>query len=225
MVLAGSGTNWQATATPLPANNNNEGGSPGPVACSAVSSCTTTGTYATRLGELVGMLVTGSGTSWQATQAPAPANNPGLPATVGPLACTPAGPCVAVGGYTDTANNLQAMLDWGSGTTWTSTESPLPGGVPVQTKPTLTAVTCAKATYCLAVGEYLLPSGNNEGLLVSGSGTTWKAIKAPLPGDAGILQHVTLSGVACHNTTTSCVAVGSYDGAGGPSGLLLTRTG
>ncbi len=48
----------------------------------------------------------------------------------------------------------------------------------------LQAVACALATSCVAVGDYQDASGNELGLLLTKSGSSWVAGKAPLPADA-----------------------------------------
>ena len=71
------------------------------------------------------LLVTGSGTSWTAAEAPLPANAAADPgAGLGSVACPSASSCVAAGVYTDSSGNLAGaagyrvgyVVDGGRGT-------------------------------------------------------------------------------------------------------------
>src|SRR5262249_27408069 len=67
-------------------------------------------------------------------------------------------------------------------------------------------------------------SGNGEGLLMTGGGTSWTPTEAPLPANAAA-GSVSLQSVACPSTT-SCVAIGRYRISSGPrEGLLVTGAG
>src|SRR5262249_24022847 len=76
LLVTGFGTSWTVTEAPVPANAASH---PDPtlsaVACSSETSCVAVGGYYTpQSASPVGLLVTGSGTSWTATEAPLPAN-------------------------------------------------------------------------------------------------------------------------------------------------------
>jgi Cutinase len=104
---------------------------------------------------------------------------------------------------------------------WASVTAPLPSGAGSDVQ--LNAVACPSATWCVAVGDYADSSGSSLGLLLTGSGKSWKAETAPLP-DPGA-STASLSSVAC-SSPSWCVAVGTYtDSAGDPHGLLLTWSG
>ena len=72
-------TGWTAAEVPLPANATGDASAPDSmastsVACPSASSCVTAGAYYDSSGNIQGVLVTGSGTSWTAAEAPLPAN-------------------------------------------------------------------------------------------------------------------------------------------------------
>ncbi len=113
----------------------------------------------------------------------------------------------------------------GPGAVWSVTQAPLPPDAAGSRTNQISAVACPSATSCVAVGGYDDAKGNGQGLVLTGSGTSWTALRAPLPSDAGTSPDVSLSSVSCA-TAASCVAVGSYiDAAGVTRGLLLSRTG
>ena len=76
------------------------------VACPSASSCVTAGSYSDSSGDIQAVLVTGSGTSWTAAEAPLPANAAAdRYAFLGSVACPSASSCVAAGVYADSSGN------------------------------------------------------------------------------------------------------------------------
>jgi hypothetical protein len=222
LLVTGAGASWTATAAPLPANAVTTGQTAqlSAVACPSTTSCVAVGSYyLSSSASPVGLLVTGSGTSWTASEAPEPANAPATnqDAPLSAVACPSTSSCVAVGSYTDSSDNEDGLLVTGSGTSWTAAEAPSP-------TEELSAVTCPAVTSCVAAGDYI-SHGYSAPLLVTGSGASWAATEAPLPPDAVGGQWGTgLSGVACLSTT-SCVAVGSYTNGSAPDSAGLLETG
>ena len=72
--------------------------------------------------------------------------------------------------------------------------------------------------------RYTDSSGNGQGLLVTGSGTSWTAAEAPLPANAAADPVAGLTSVACPSAS-SCVTAGTYYGSGNHQGLLVTGSG
>jgi hypothetical protein len=226
MLLTGSGTSWTATEAPLPG-----GAATNPLAtltaaaCPSATSCVATGTYSDSSG-YQGLLVSGSGTTWRATQSPLPggaATNPfvGLPS----VACASASSCTAVGSYQSPSSpgNSLGLLVTGSGGSWTASQAPMPANATTSPNAGLSAVACPAATSCAAAGFYEDSSNDQQGLLVTGSGTSWTAAEAPLPAGAAANPDVLLPSVACASGS-SCTAVGRYAVPSG-GGLLLTGSG
>ena len=160
------------------------------------------------------------GGSWTAIPAPFPANaGPTPEGGVTGVSCPSASYCVAVGNYLDSSGNWDGLLlTWSDGA-WTAAEAPLPDGAP-SGGTYLYGVSCASASYCVAVGTY---GGNQGGLLLTWSGGAWTASEAPLPQGAG--YYGLLYGVSCPSASY-CVAVGqSNNPSNGEEGLLLTLAG
>jgi hypothetical protein len=230
MLITGSGTSWTAITAPLPPD---AGASKAAnlwfVACA--STCVATGNYVDSSGYFQGLILTGSGTSWTATAAPQPANASSLSeVNIGSVACPSATTCVAIGDYTDSSGNQQAMLITGSGTSWTATEAPLPPNAtawrPQGSGGGLAGLACASVSACVASGDYVDSSGYLQGVILTGSGTSWTATKTPLPANASTSQNIfNLDSVACASAS-ECVATGSYrDSSGNSQVLLLTGSG
>jgi cutinase len=164
--------------------------------------------------------VTGVGI-WAPSSPPLPAGaDPTAGATLSSLSCPSV--CVALGYYTSTSAGAEQMLVSGSGSAWSATTVPSPPGASF---PNLTQVACASATSCVAIGSYDDASGNEQGLLVTGGGSTWSAARAPLPSGAAADPQVTLTSVTCP-AVSDCVAVGYYENSQSHwEGLALTWSG
>jgi hypothetical protein len=74
-LLTMAGSTWTGRRAPLPANAEPAGtASLEAVACPATSACVATGYFFNATGETFGLLVTGSGDTWTAGEAPLPSN-------------------------------------------------------------------------------------------------------------------------------------------------------
>jgi CHAP domain len=163
---------------------------------------------------------------WTVSTLGATSTSPPLPADAGSggyaylesVACPSKTKCVAVGHYLDSSDTWQGLIETLSGGSWKATEVTLPGNADGNPNAQLTSVACPSTTSCVAVGYY---NDSTSALLVTGSGTNWTATEAPLPADAKSGPYAYLTSVACPSTT-SCVAVGGYNGgSGGASSELI----
>jgi hypothetical protein len=88
-----------------------------------------------------------------------------------------------------------------SAASWTISPAPSPN-VSVPLSATLSAVSCASPSMCIAVGSYLDSNGNPAGTLAElWNGSSWSLLTTPK------LTAATLDGVSCP-TVSACVAVG-----------------
>jgi hypothetical protein len=233
-LLTGSGKSWSAVEAPLPANAE---ASPdvvmSSVACPSAAVCVAAGTYFPDSSRQRGLLLTGSGKSWSAVEAPLPANASGWGAYISSVACSSVAACVAAGNYPLTQVSSQGLLLTGSGKTWSAVEAPLPANAagPDDNEVEISSVACPSAAACVAAGTYNMGTAQfRQGLLLTGSGTSWSAVEAPLPANAEAGDPEAGDGapsaVACPSAAV-CVAAGTYvsDLADDQQGLLLAGTG
>jgi len=95
----------------------------------------------------------------------------------------------------------------------------------VSASSSISGVACPSARECVAVGGYNDSPGDYQGLLLTGHGSSWTAVTAPVPAGAATRPQTIISGVACPSAR-ECVAVGQYnDSPGHYRGLLLTGNG
>ena len=162
---------------------------------------------------------------WAAAKAPLPANatTTGNTYVSIPSVSCPSSTCVAVGGYQTSSGTGQGLLLSGSGSSWKPTEARLPSATPTAVDGVLDSVACPASSECVAVGSYVDSDGFGQGLLLTGSGSSWKPAEAPLPGDASSTANPQVNAVAC-GSTGQCVAVGEYASTNW-QGLLLTDSG
>ena len=104
----------------------------------------------------------------------------------------------------------------------TATEAPLPTNA-AKTKQNVALGTpaCPAVGSCVATGSYNDTNGHQQGLIETDVGGTWKPTEAPVPANAASNPAASVDGVACP-AVGSCVAVGGYNTASGPAGLIET---
>jgi hypothetical protein len=244
LLLTGDGSSWTAIRAPLPATAGpRTAGGPSPaagpsaaagpspatgasgdaglwdVSCPSPAVCVAAGFY-----DRHGLLLTGHGSSWTATRAPLPARAAAnSQADLYRVTCPSITTCVAAGDYDITAHSADGLLVTGHGPSWTATEAPMPVSAGRSPDPGITGVSCGSITACAAVGYYTDPAGQEQGLLLTGHGSSWTATRASRP--AGARPGAYLNGVSCP-APAACVAVGYYTGSSGSKrGLLLQRRG
>ncbi len=149
---------------------------------------------------------------WSAHSIPMPANA-GWNAqfNITGLACPAVGTCVGTAIYINVGNTVKSEIISLSKGKWTATTSPLPSGVAKTASIDLSSVACRSATACVAAGAYVSQKRELT-MLVSGSGTSWKATTAPLPAKSQSAIAGFLQAIAC--SATACLAVGDFEDSG-----------
>lgn len=113
LVEALSGGTWTPTEAPLPANASTLRFpvSLAAVTCPAVGSCVAVGVYGTA-GASVGVIETLSAGTWTPSEAPLPANaSSGQTSSLTALACPAADACAAAGGYEESGDTQEGLLE------------------------------------------------------------------------------------------------------------------
>jgi hypothetical protein len=224
LLLAKSGPAWTAAQAPVPT-----GAAADPyatitsVSCLTVSVCAAIGSYTDSSGNTQGLLLTRSGSAWKAAKAPLPPGAAPSSVFLSGVRCASPSYCVAVGFYTDSSSgNQQGFIVTGFGATWAATSAPLPAdaGTPAQSH--LESVGCSGPAACTAVGDYTDTLGDDNGLILTSSGSSWTATRAPLP--SGVSPPVSLAAVRCL-AASLCVAVGEASVGRGYRGLLVSGSG
>jgi hypothetical protein len=205
LLVSSAGSSWAAIKITLPANaaTDHEAGLYG-IGCPSSGPCLAGGYYATS-PDVRGLLITGSGTSWQATEAPLPPKQGSVTTAVFSAVACPSATCSVIGSYSSSGNYTgRGVIVTGSGASWTASRLPVPGGAQ-NPDGDFNSIACPSITICAIVGTYATAASTDTGMLISGSGTTWTAVKAPLP--PNITGELGLSSVTCPSTTW-CLAVG-----------------
>lgn len=224
---SGGGTGsseWTDVPLPLPGNADTTGASTLNSAACSSTTCSAVGTYQDSSGETQGLLLSGSGASWTASEAPIPVPTTDYrSAQVLAVACP--SNCIAIGEYQDLDGGSHPMI-WSSSTTgWTAIDAPVPGGQPNAAN-YLSAIACYSASACLVAGYYFDSSGQRQGWLLTWDGSEWTPSEAPLPANASSTAPDVVLGSAACASDTKCVAIGTYaDSSGQYQNLILTGMG
>lgn len=213
-----SGGSWSSIQTPVPSDASADPSSNlQAVGCFSATACSAAGTYVSSIE--AGLLVSLSGATWSAVNAPMPADaaaNP-LPAFFG-VSCPSAGGCVAVGNYTAANTFSENLLATQSGSAWAATTGPVPpdavtGGGGKTPSAGLNSVDCSTTQWCVAVGNYVSTSAAQYVPEIDTfSNGTWASQAGPglAQGDnVGNLGYVSCSWPG------SCMATGDVSSDGG----------
>jgi hypothetical protein len=216
LLLTETGGVWaDGVKAPLPvATATNPAVTLSSVACPSAGNCAAVGSFFDNLNHKQGLLLNESGGSWSAAAMLLPS---GAPASAIPdlnaVSCASPGNCTAVGDYDDTSGHEQGLMVTESSGTWgQALEASLPADAFSSPGARLTAVSCASAGNCGAIGSYANDAaGDRAGLLLTQSAGTWATgVEAPVRGQGT----APLTGISCPSPG-NCVAVGTSDATGG----------
>ena len=213
-----SGTTWTGTVAPLPAGANPTSSLLSGVSCGTPTTCTAVGQYAAAIGGQLPLLLTLANGSWTPTSGPMPADartGSGQDGIMIQVSCASSSACVGVGFYINTASNVKPLLEVWDGATWTGMAGPLPADAVAGSDDQFTAVSCATAASCVAVGTYVNTAGQGLGLIDWLAGGTWHSMAAPLPANALTPGNPSaqLNEISCP-TPAFCMSVGTYVATG-----------
>ena len=210
-----SADTWSAAEAPLPIAATNPSASLNGIACPASASCVAVGGYDNPGGAAAGFLETLASNTWTPTVASLPLG--GDNGTLSAVSCPDDGDCVATGSFGTTANgDTLPLVESLASSTWSASEPPIPPDTVTSPSASefveLNGVSCGALGSCVAVGDYISPSGNPAGspgilaeTLTSGSWT--------LSAFSGTVDSVPL-GISCPSAD-ACTAVGAIgDGNG-----------
>lgn len=190
-------------------------------ACPSAGNCVAVGDYTDGSGNQFGLIETEAGGVWAAGTVDLSQLDPSPDPSVklNAVACGSTGNCAAVGQF-QSAAGTQGLIITVSAGAWSATAADLSRfNFNPDPDADLTAVSCAPAGRCVAVGDYDNPV--QEGLIETEQANgSWVATEAdPLATAYGNPQE-TLDAISCPSVG-GCVAVGDYtDNSGNQQGLI-----
>jgi hypothetical protein len=206
-----AGSAWTASPAPEPAGTASEVVTKqlsvgcGPAACAVLSQ------YNDTAGVPHPYLVTGSGSSWTAADAPLPDGDsaPDGKTNVYTLTSVFCGPAAcAVTGHHQASTAYHAVVLTGDGSTFAASAVPQPADVAAGFYPIFDAVSCPAVHQCVGTVHYSVSGYDQVAELVSGwSGTPWTTSALAAPDDYS--DPFATFTLACP-TATSCVTAGGY---------------
>jgi hypothetical protein len=158
--------------------------------------------YGLSNGNALAYIVTRNGSKWVSTISPVPPTAKGSASQLVEVSCFGAA-CTAIGQYGGQSGALEGLIVARSGGKWYATTAPT---APVGTlfEAALGSVSCLPAS-CTIVGTYAGDTFSQRALIITGSGTKWKAVQPSSgPGTDG----AQLSSVRCLSAA-KCDAVGA----------------
>ncbi len=205
-----SGGTW--TAHKLPSGGNDVSNiDMQAVSCSGLTTCVAVGSCCGGgHDQSVGFVETYGDDTWTASLAVLPANasTDSLvdDSDLSSVSCFGDGSCQAVGGYTDTDNSVQGLMDSLSGGVWSTEEAPLPSGVTIKDG-ALESVSCLASAWCEAVGYDDAPEPGHTSLALGETlaDGTWTPATLPTGATSSLKERA---------TSVSCAGVGACLAAG-----------
>jgi hypothetical protein len=195
------------------------------VRCTASTNCWAVGSYDRHKAELDEALHW-NGKKWSLVATPTPAGTlSGDSNGLNDVACTAPDSCWAAGQYGDdtvTGEMIENQaLHW-NGTAWHLVSTPNPGGTASEDLSLLSAIRCASAGNCWAVGSYgsIAPGGVLFNQVLHWTGKKWSLTAVPEPQTASNSFNV-LKGLSC-TSAANCWATGS-DGYDSSSALTVNQ--
>lgn len=131
--------------------------------------------------------------------------------------CTFSFSCIAVGDAPSGSNNTVPLAERWNGSSWQIQTTPAPKGA---ASSQLSAVTCATALDCVAVGSSSVSVNNQVPLVEHWNGTRWKIEKAPTR--SGFIES-NLTGVSCTSATRCIATGGSFKTTPKPTSVTLAE--
>ncbi|MGH2872639.1 MAG: hypothetical protein ACRDL5_09295 [Solirubrobacteraceae bacterium] len=204
------------------------------ISCADSYECAAVGSYSDDHGDTLAIVESRAAVGWGgATAITLPVGADTTPGdeimSLAGVACPLAGDCVAVGSYTDTHGNGQAMVAgerngvWGAATTITLPANANMGTAGGDQSAGLAGVTCTVYGDCVAVGGYELSTGAPAAMVVTETSGAWGGAKeVALPANAGTASGLggSLDAVSC-SASDDCVATGSYDDTSSASQAMI----
>lgn len=193
------------------------------VACPSAGNCSAVGGYLDNAPtpRTVGFVLSEVGGSWRSASEISlnSSTNSNPYVTMGQLACSSVGNCVAVGSFIDVNDVNQGLLvdqvngSWSRGVALT-----LPANASAYAGASLSEVACVKKSGCAVLGTFNTNTGAVEGLSATESKGKWpRAQELTMPLDAAANPHVFLygyEGIACASVG-NCSLGGQYQNSAG----------
>ena len=224
---------WARAFTPrLPANASSPASAQlEAVACTRDGSCAAVGSYQDSSGNAQTMVLAKppAGPWRQATQIGSPPNAAANPdAFMTGIACSGPGTCVAVGNYSVSPTEFEAMGAVELRGAWhRATEIAVPRGAIASTFTAITSVSCLAAGSCVGVGQYAVSATQSRAMVVTESkGRFGRALAiAAVPPGASAHPSSYLLGVSCRPAGVCLAVGGGRDRAGHSVAMYLVRSG
>jgi hypothetical protein len=224
---------WARAFTPRPPANASSPASAqlDAVTCTRDGSCAAVGSYQDSSGNAQTMVLAKppAGPWRQATEIASPPNAAANPdAFMTGIACSGPGMCVAVGNYSVSPNQFEAMGAVELRGAWhRATEIAAPRGAIASTFTAITSVSCLAAGPCLGAGQYAVSATQSRAMVVTESkGRFGRALAiTAVPRGASAHPSSYLLGVSCRPSGVCFAVGGGRNRAGHSVAMYLVRSG
>jgi hypothetical protein len=203
------------------------------LACPMAGSCVAVGEYHDENGHWAAMVAEEVGGSWtQASEVAPPANAASGPeARLSQVACSQAGSCVAIGRYSNSSLQREALVVTQTGGIWgQASQITLPANAGSAPVASFDSLVCVVSGPCTAVGQYTDVSGNEQAMVAQETAGSWaQASELSPPANAAPNPEISFGlasyAIACPGSG-SCVITAKYrDSSGDSQAMVAQETG
>jgi hypothetical protein len=170
------------------------------VACANTSHCIAVGQSGNPAGGNGShtLILESAGSGWAIVPSPDP--TAATSSFLRGVTCTGSTRCIAVGSYQVGTSGSQTLIEENTGSGWAIVSSPNPADFD---RAFLSGVTCASASYCIAVGGYEASNGGVTTLVEESTGVGWTILPSPATKNGDYLYRAACTGAR------RCIGVGS----------------
>jgi len=206
LIEAWNGSSWSIASSPNTPTEENYLDS---VSCASASFCVAAGYSVNTSGYDQTLIEAWNGSSWSIASSPNTSSTQGN--YLDGVSCPSASSCVAAGGYVNTSDYSQTLIEAWNGSSWSIASSPNTSSTQGNY---LDGVSCPSASFCVAAGYTY---GAEQTLIEAWNGSSWSIASSPNPSSTQINA---FDGVSCASASF-CVAAGSsYDTYGAEQTLI-----
>ncbi len=219
LVLTWNGSSWSLDSAASLSTSASQHNNLQSVSCPTASFCVADGNYYN--GTVYqNQVLTWNGSSWSLDSAASLSTLASQTNVLLGVSCFSASSCVGVGYHWNGTVYQNLVLTW-NGSSW-SLDSAASLSMSLSRNNHLYGVSCASASFCVAVGSY--SNGTvDQNLVLTWNGSSWSLDSAASLSTSSS-QYNVLTGVSCASTSF-CVAVGAYSNGTVNQNLVLTWNG
>ncbi len=209
LVLTWDGSTWSPDSAGSLSTSGSQNNFLNGVSCASASFCVAVGYYFNGAAKQ-NLLLTWNGSAWSLDSSASLSTSTSQGNFLRGVSCVSVSFCVAAGYHYNGAAFQNLLLTW-NGSAWSRDSSASLSTSTTQTN-TLTGVSCASTSFCVAAGSYINSVGKDQNLVLTWDGSIW-SLDSSASLSTSTSQGNFLDGVSCASQSFCAAAGGYYNGS------------